>query len=410
MALVRDLCTDPARRAALGRTAFLFVPVYNVDGCRDRNDTSRANQVGPEQFGFRGNALHLDLNRDFVKCDSTATRAFTQLFAAWDPDVMVDTHTSNGADYAYTMTLIATQPDKLGGALGEHLRTQMLPAIHAAIAARGWPACPYVNPVGRTPDQGIADFLDTPRFSTGFAALHHTIGFMPETHMLKPYADRCASMRALVDVCLAWTVTHGEHIGALRRAARARSPAAWPLRWRIDRDRPTALRFRGYTAVEQPSRIGRYQRLVYDRSRPWERDIPHYAHAAVSDDIAGVAGYLVPQAWREAIERLALNGLRLHRLTRELPVTARVHRIEHAACRPLPYEGRAFFDELALSTRTEPAVARAGDVWVPLAQPRSRRWSPWRTTASSAGASSPACWNARSTTATTSSRTRPRPC
>ncbi len=372
MALVRDLCNDPARRAALGRTAFLFVPVYNVDGCRDRNDRSRANQVGPEQFGFRGNALHLDLNRDFVKCDSSAARVFTQLFAEWDPDVMVDTHTSNGADYAYTMTLIATQPDKLGGALGEHLRTQMLPAIYAAMGARGWPTCPYVNPVGRTPDEGIADFLDTPRYSTGFAALHHTIGFMPETHMLKPYADRYASMRALVDVCLDWTVAHGERIGALRRAARATPPAVWPLRWRIDMERATPLRFRGYRAVERPSRIGRYQRLTYDRQQPWEREIPHHDHALMLDGIAGVAGYLIPQAWREPIERLAWNGLRLQRLTRDITLSARVHRVEHATCRPLPYEGRAFFDELALTTATEPVTAQAGDFWVPLAQARAR--------------------------------------
>jgi hypothetical protein len=76
------------------------------------------NQDGPEQFGFRGNSLHLDLNRDFVKCDSLTARVFNTFFTAWDPDVMVDTHTSNGADYPYTMTLIHTQADKLGGDLG----------------------------------------------------------------------------------------------------------------------------------------------------------------------------------------------------------------------------------------------------------------------------------------------------
>lgn len=372
MALVRDLCVDPARRAALGRAVFLFVPVYNVDGCRERSARSRANQLGPEAFGFRGNALHLDLNRDFVKCDSLAARAFTRLFAEWDPLVMVDTHTSNGADYVDTMTLIATQPDKLGGALGEHLRTQMLPAIHAAMAARGWPSCPYVNSVGRTPDEGLADFVDTPRFSTGFAALHHTIGFMPETHMLKPFADRLASTRALVEVCLQWTVEHAAEIAARREADRSQPRSDWPLRWRIDTTRSTPLRFRGFTAVERPSRIGRWQRLAYDRSRPWEREIPHHDRAEVIDRIDGVAGYLVPQAWREPIARLAWNGLTLQRLTRDLALPARVHRIAHAAARPLPYEGRPFFDELALSTRIEPGAARAGDVWVTLAQPRAR--------------------------------------
>jgi hypothetical protein len=66
----------------------------------------------------------------------------------------------------------------------------MLPHIYAQMEARGWPTCPYVNPVKDTPDDGIAEFLEVPRFSTGFAALHHVIGFMPETHMLKPFKDR----------------------------------------------------------------------------------------------------------------------------------------------------------------------------------------------------------------------------
>ena len=192
MALVRDFCTQPQRLAALGQTVFLFIPVYNVDGCLNRQATSRVNQLGPEEFGFRANGRNLDLNRDFIKCDSLAAQAFNRFFTAWDPDVMVDTHTSNGADYQYTMTLINTQTDKLGGGLGDFLRDTMLPTIYADMTQRGWPTCPYVNPVKTTPDDGIEDFLEVPRFSTGYAALHHTIGFMPETHMLKPFADRYA--------------------------------------------------------------------------------------------------------------------------------------------------------------------------------------------------------------------------
>ena len=103
MALVRDFCQEPERLAALGRTVFIFIPLYNVDGAFNRNNTSRVNQEGPESFGFRGNSRHLDLNRDFVKCDTLTARVFNEFFSAWDPDVMVDTHTSNGADYSYTM-------------------------------------------------------------------------------------------------------------------------------------------------------------------------------------------------------------------------------------------------------------------------------------------------------------------
>ncbi|MEO7493813.1 MAG: M14 family zinc carboxypeptidase, partial [Massilia sp.] len=315
MALVRDLCVQPARLAALGGTVFLFIPIYNVDGCLNRADTSRVNQDGPEQFGFRGNSRHLDLNRDFIKCDSLNARVFNQLFADWDPDVMVDTHTSNGADYPYTMTLIHTQADKLGGALGAFLRETMLPHLFADMEARGWPTCPYVNPVKDSPDHGIAEFLETPRFSTGFAALHHTIGFMPETHMLKPFADRYASMRAVVESALAFTVANAHQIQALRRADRAagRVRCAWPVHW-VMNGQPSTFRFKGYAAKYSASKLGNYTRLSYDRSEAWERDIDYYNRFDADVVVQAPRAYIVPRAWREAVERLEWNGVRMERI------------------------------------------------------------------------------------------------
>jgi hypothetical protein len=375
MALVRDFCTQPERLAALGDTVFVFIPVYNVDGCLNRQDTSRVNQQGPESFGFRGNGRHLDLNRDFIKCDSLAAQVFSRFFTAWDPDVMVDTHTSNGADYAYTMTLIPTQPDKLGGGLGQFLRDSMLPAIYGGMDERGWPTCPYVNCVAETPDDGIADFLDLPRFSTGYAALHHTIGFMPETHMLKPYADRVAAMRTLVEVVLGFTVAHAAQIQSLRREARdgAARQAHWPLSWRADHSRPASLRFKGYRAVREPSSLGTYQRLAYDRSQPWEKDIPYFNRYV--EDAATVApkAYLIPQAWREVIERLQWNGVTLQRLAEDQVFhSARVYGIQSVVSRAGPYEGHMFHDEVVLVERTETVHAHAGDVWVPLDQAKAR--------------------------------------
>ncbi|MGH6637989.1 MAG: M14 family zinc carboxypeptidase [Polaromonas sp.] len=374
MALVRDLCVDPARLAALGPAVFLFIPIYNVDGCLNRSDTSRVNQDGPESFGFRGNSLHLDLNRDFIKCDSLNARLFNQFFSTWDPDVMVDTHTSNGADYPYTMTLIHTQADKLGSGLGPFLRGSMLPAIYREMEERGWPTCPFVNPVKDSPDEGIADFLEVPRFSTGYAALHHTIGFMPETHMLKPFADRYESMRALLDVTLQFTVAHAEQIQALRRAAKqqGRQKTHWPVRWKMDEAHPSSLRFKGYAAKYSPSLLGDYQRLSYDREQPWERDIAYYKHFVEDIVVRAPLAYVVPQAWRAAIERLEWNGVQMQRLSAARTVEARVYRIKAVETRPGPYEGHMFHDQVMLETHAETVALRAGDCWIPLDQDNAR--------------------------------------
>ena len=374
MALVRDFCIDPARLAALGQTVFLFVPLYNVDGSINRANTSRVNQDGPEQFGFRGNARHLDLNRDFVKCDTLTAQVFNKLFAAWDPDVMVDTHTSNGADYPYTMTLIHTQTDKLGGALGAYLKDTMLPHMFAEMARRGWPTCPYVNPVKDCPDHGIAEFLETARFSTGFAALHHTIGFMPETHMLKPFADRYESMRALVETALDFTVAQAATIQQLRRAARSegRTRREWPVHWAMDESKPVSFRFSGYAAKYSASQLGNYTRLSYDRNEPWERDIAYYNSFPADIVVATPRAYVVPQAWREAVERLQWNGVAMRRIEADELRDVQYYHIKSVNSRPGAYEGHMFHDDVQLVKRTAQVLLRAGDWWIDLDQDQAR--------------------------------------
>ncbi len=374
MALVRDFCTQPEKLAALGRTVFLFIPIYNVDGCNNRQNTTRVNQEGPEMFGFRANGRNLDLNRDFIKCDSLAAQVFNQFFSGWSPDVMVDTHTSNGADYFYTMTLIQTQADKLGDKLGSFLRNTMVPKIYADMDARGWPTCPYVNPVKETPDDGIEDFLEVPRFSTGYASLHHTIGFMPETHMLKPFADRYQSMRALVETVLDFTIKNADEIQSLRAEAETSSALKthWPVQWKADHNKPSSFLFKGFKAIYSPSKIGNYTRLSYDRSQPWEKEIAYYDHFVEDVVIKAPKAYLIPQAWREVIERLQWNSVEMQRLAEDREFNAQSYRIKNVSSRATAYEGHMFHDDLELSTHTETIHGRAGDYLVLLNQHNAR--------------------------------------
>jgi len=272
------------------------------------------------------------------------------------------------------MTLIPTQPDKLGGELGAFLRDTMLPAMYAEMAKRGWPTCPYVNPVKDSPDEGIADFLETARFSTGYAALHDTIGFMPETHMLKPFADRYHSMRALVETALDFTIAHGDEIVRLRRTTRAagRARREWPVHWAMDEANPSTFRFKGYAAKYKASRLGDYQRLYYDRNAPYERDIPHYTRFPADVVVPAPRAYLVPQQWREVIERLRWNGVKLERVDAGRTQEVFTYHVAAVTSRPHAYEGHMFHDGVQLERRRETVTVRAGDYIVPLAQDQAR--------------------------------------
>ena len=279
MMLARDLVQDPVCKAWLQDVVVVIIPYYNVDGGRNRSATYRANQSGPREQGFRGNARNLDLNRDFIKCDSRNARTFSRVFHHWDPDVFVDTHTSNGADYPYTITVIPTQPDKLPTALAQYQEERLLPRLYQHMEQVGWPMCPYVHSDG-PPDRGILGFLDLPRYSTGYTALFQTIGFMPETHMLKPFADRVRSTRAFLDGVLSIVAAQRTALLTARRMARheVREQICWPLHWTLDTSRTESLPFHGYSAEMVRSQVHGQPRLRYDREKTYHQEIPYLPH------------------------------------------------------------------------------------------------------------------------------------
>lgn len=379
MAIVRDFCMKPSALESLNDVIFLFIPVYNVDGCINRNSSSRANQIGPESFGFRGNSRNLDQNRDFVKCDSLTSQAFNRMVSYWDPDVMVDTHTSNGADYQYTMTLIHTQPNKLGGSLGPFLKDIMLPHIYNTMEQRGWPTCPYVNTLKEVPEDGIEDFIESPRYSTGYTSLHSILGFMPETHMLKSYSARYDSMRCIVDVILQFTVANAVAIQELRKHDRASTcieGGRWPLSWHHDYERPSKFLFRGYKSMYKPSVLGTYSRLYYDQSQPWEDFIPYFDNCIPCVCVDKVpAAYYIPQAYSEVIRRLEWNGIRCHRLLEDKLMEIQCYSIQNGLESVVgPYEGHMFHSKVEVTQSSQHAVLRTGDYIVIISEQLNPRY------------------------------------
>lgn len=351
------------------------VPFYNIDGALNRGPHSRVNQNGPAEYGFRANARNYDLNRDFAKADSRNARSFAELFHEVDPDVFVDTHVSNGADYQHVMTLIATQPDKLGGAMGRFQRETFEPFLYAEMARAGFPMIPYVTNFGpRLVEEGMEGFVDGPRYSTGFAALFQTFGFMPETHMLKPYPQRVAATRALLDVFIQFTARHGDTIARLRREAReaVKTQTEFPLEWRPDRNRFDSVEFRGYEAGYQPSAVSGLPRLFYDRQKPFTTQLRYYNYFLPEKTATKPAAYLLPQGWWNVVELLKLNGVAMQPLPADTTLAVDVTRIEAYQSSPRAYEGHRPNFDVKTSVTRQTLRFRKGDWLIPTGQATDR--------------------------------------
>lgn len=352
-----------------------IIPFYNVGGALNRGCCSRANQNGPLAYGFRGNARNFDLNRDFVKLDTDNAAAFARFFQAFDPDLFVDTHTTNGADYPYTMTCITTQPDKAGPVLGNYLRTGWDPALYNRMEAVGYPMSPYVYGRQAVPDSGLIGFLETPRYSTGYAALWGTLGFTAEAHMLKPYPERVQAMLNFLQSVLALGLEDADRIRELRReeAERIGRSAYLPVAWELDEAQHSALDFHGYAAVYEPSAITGTPRLRYDRTRPWNQEISFFNRYGVVDSVRVPGHYIVPRGWSDVVAKLRSNGISIQVVEDETEVEVEVTYLVDWHASSAPYEGHHMKEVDSCFSRTERVTLQPGDVLVPTAQ-RGRRY------------------------------------
>ena len=373
MMLLRDIAESKIDRSFFKDLVIVIVPIYNIGGALNRGSSSRANQLGPEHYGFRGNAKNLDLNRDFIKCDSKNAESFNQLFNKWNPDVFVDNHTSNGADYQYVMTLIATQKEKLGGAYAEYMEQKMLPELYKTMKERNFEMIPYVY-AREIPDEGIAGFLDLPRYSSGYAALHNSISFMPETHMLKNYKARVESTYEFSLAMIQHMSSNKNELLAARNKniSQDQSREKNAINWTMDSDRSEEINFKGFSAEYKKSDVTGLSRLYYDQDKPYEKKIPFYNTYKASTTVDKPKAYIIPQAYRKVIERLKWNGIEMTALNQDTVMELEMYYIKEYDSSKSPYEGHYLHSNVSVEKKTMKVSFMAGDIMVKTGQKKDR--------------------------------------
>lgn len=351
-----------------------IIPVYNIGGCLNRSANFRVDQNGPEEFGFRGNSQNLDLNRDFIKSDSKEARAFAEIFHLADPDVFIDNHVSNGADYQHVMTLICTQHNKLGGVMGEFMNKNFEPALYASMKEKKLDLIPYVNSFGDTPDNGWPEFFESPRYSSGYAALWHTFSFVAETHMLKPYDQRVKATYELMNSLIDFTFRNSTVIKQLRDKTKntVKTQTEFPISWSLDRTQSSKRIYKGYEAARKPSVVSGLPRLYYDRTKPYEKEIPFYNFYKPNVSIKKPTAYIIPQGWWKVIELLKINKVQMTQLKKDSTIEVEVYRIDDYKTAPRQFEMHHLNSDVKTSITLQKVHFRKGDYYIPMNQVANR--------------------------------------
>lgn len=359
MMLVRDLL----KKNELPKNVVLcFIALYNIDGNLNRGQ-SRVSQNGPVAYGFRGNYRNLDLNRDFIKADSRNALAFTQILNTWKPEIFLDNHTSDGADYQYVMTLIETQKDKQNPILADYTSKTLTPYLYSHMKKSGYEMIPYGAGEEGLPDSGIVSFLETPRFATGFTAQHNIISYITETHMLKAFDKRVYAtydfMQHLIDI----NQRDATLIGELKQKADAAviNQKTFALKWEVDKQKVDTIIFKGYEAGNKTSEVSGLKRLYYDRDKPYTRTIKFYNTYKATATADKPVAYVIPQAWGKVIDLFKLNGVKMQQLVHDTTLNLQMYYFGDIKTPARPFEGHYLHSNVQLNPVDMTVKFYAGD-------------------------------------------------
>ena len=375
MLLLRDIVQNDSLKKSYQNTLIAVIPIYNIGGSLNRNSHTRANQNGPIEYGFRGNTRNYDLNRDFVKQDTKNAAAFAEIFHTIDPDVFIDNHVSNGADYQYAISHLFTQHNKLGASLGKFIETKMRPAIEKSMVTKNMPITPYVNVWGGTPKEGWSQFYDSPRYSTGYTTLFNTFGMMVETHMLKPYKIRVEQTYELMLSMLDFTQDHSEEIKTIRKNAIGKilKKKTYPIAFEIDLQKePSIIQFRGYEGSIIDSKVTIGKRLTYDTSKPYLAPVNYYNEYRAAKETTIPKAYILRQGWRRVIERLENNQISYTQFEKDTTLVVETMHVDDYKTRSSAYEGHYLHYNTSIKIDSIAVRFSKGDLYIPINQKGAR--------------------------------------
>ena len=347
----------------LDSTVICFIPVYNIGGALNRSPFNRANQNGPQDQGFRGNARFLDLNRDFAPMFSLNAFSFAQIFHEWKPDLLIDTHATNGADYQYVMTIISTHHQTLEEPWSKLYMNSMEPFLYMEMQKRGYEMTPYVDPMQDTPESGIAEYVSSPRYTVGYAGAFNTLAFFTETHMFKPFADRVLSTKEFIAAAMKYVHHNGSQIALAKSQSVeiTKRKEVFTLSWTLDSTKVTELNFKGFEASYLPSKVTNGKRLFYDRTKPFTKPIPFYRYFTPNITVKKPSYYIVPQAWREVIERLRANNVYMEQVKHDTLMLCGVYYITDYKTYPRPYNGAYLNYNVKVMATSDTIAVMQGD-------------------------------------------------
>lgn len=374
---IRDIALFGEYEGILDNVSFLFIPIINVDGHEDFGEHYRINQNGPVEVGSRFTAQRYNMNRDFVKADAPEMKAFLQLYARWMPEVFIDIHVTNGADFQYVSTYGLEHSEYLAPLMLDWSRNVFEASLKERMKMDGYPIFPYYYSTVEVEGYGTGVLPDVfpPQYSNGYASANNRIGLLIENHIFKPYKERVDATYLYLKHALQIVGEH--HTELIEKIRKAEAFVASPefrkdslaLEYEHDMQQAEKTEFLAWKDTTVVSDLSGGNWRYYDYNSPITLDYWLFTSFRGKNHVKLPEAYIIPREQLETVALLDVHDIRYERLAKDTLITVETYHFTQSEWSETPYEGRITLNADYV-TREEVVQYHAGDVWVTTAQPK----------------------------------------
>jgi hypothetical protein len=372
--LIRDMIIDKIHLDLLEKVSILFIPSFNVDGLARMSPYNRINQNGPIEMGWRTNSNNLNLNRDYMKADSPEMRAWLKLFNKYLPDLFIDCHTTDGADYQYVATYALETFGNMDAGLSNWVKNTYEPYLVEEMNKKQSPIFPYVSFKNwHDPRSGLIRGVGTPMISQGYTALQNRVGLLIETHMLKAYKPRVFATYDLIIATLESMNQSAENLQALNSNAdqlmksNKKSPKELIIRYEVDMADTVKVDFLGveYEIIKSDLTGGDWFQYS-NKKTTFSLDL--FEKQKAKEIVELPLAYIIPVEWQNVQEILKAHGIEFFIIDRKQNVDIESYQFANQKWSSSSFEGRQGLQSFDLIKSERKMEFEAGAMVIPVHQ------------------------------------------
>ncbi len=361
----------------------LIIPNLNADGNERLSMDSRRDN-GPAYAGIRYNSQNLDLNRDYIKAESTEIKALIRLFRQWDPVLFLDMHTKDGSYHQEPVTYATSSNPNADAALSSYMWKKMFPQVRKVLKKKySYESVPYGNFMDRgNPSKGWINSTVNARFGTNYTGLRNRFTILDENYPWADFKTRVLSSDGFLRSVLEYTNSNITEMRKLadksdRETVKAFASGDFVMKSKVTKLFDVTVKSYEFKKIK----ITKKNRHKY----PWwyrdyfmekldkKRDytMPYYAGNEAVETIKLPQGYILDASQESVVRKLKEHGIVVQKIVKTVELELEEYMMKSVKPAKGIYQGIVFVKTEGEYRKVKKTIS-AGSWIVSLKQPLAR--------------------------------------